>query len=290
MICRNPRLCRGVLSAAANVCWPLGGWWLGGLRRLGDSTQRTDDLAIVLPGIEGRSPLNWSIAHGLDDGGFAGTIRVHDWTTGFWPLFPYHLRARRRNRAMASKIADEILAWQDAHPNSNTYIVGHSGGAALVAWVLEAMPEGESVTAAAMLGPALPRDYPLGTALVHVRDRLWNFWTPLDVIFLAAGTLLCGNLDGSHAISAGCFGFRHPTAISSDNRKLYQRKLRQHRFAARHLRHFHVGGHMSWANRTFVAEVVTPRLLAEELKTPSARIRLAPESPAASKIAGFPPF
>jgi hypothetical protein len=261
---QSSRLCRGLHSAAANACWPLGGWWLSSTSRLSGSSRSSNSLTIVLPGVEGRSPLNWSIAQGLNDGGLTGSIQVHDWTTGLWPLFPYHLRAHRRNRAQALAIAQSIVAWQDAHEGCETYLVGHSGGAALTSWVLEAMPKGRTVTAAAMLGPALPRGYRLTKALSGVREALWNFWTPLDLIFLAAGTLLCGNLDGTHAISGGFAGFKIPLNLPDEDAHLYSERLRQFCFTPKLLRHLHLGGHMSWANRLFIAEVVAPKLLDHE--------------------------
>ena len=254
------RLCRGLHSAVLNLCWPLGGWWLSGFDQLCDPRRRSHGLAIVLPGVEGRSPLNWSIAQGLNDAGFPGSIEVVDWTTGFWPLFPYHLRAGRRNRARAQAIAATIVDYQREFPGRPTCIVGHSGGAALTAWVLEALPPDCRVTTAAMLGPALPRRYQLHSALMHVEQTLWNFWTPLDVLFLAAGTILCGNLNGRHALAAGCASFAVPQNPSDNAAQLYDARLRQYRFRLADLPRFHLGGHMSWANRTFIAEVVAPRL------------------------------
>jgi hypothetical protein len=125
------RAWRGASSLAACLAWPLGGWWLGGTRHLGGPARRAHGLAVVLPGVEGRGPLNWSIAHGLADGGFPGAVLVHDWTTGLWPLLLFHLRASRRNRRQASLIAETVLAYQDAYPGRPVYLVGHSGGAAL---------------------------------------------------------------------------------------------------------------------------------------------------------------
>ncbi len=97
--------------------------------------------------------------------------------------------------------------------------------------------------------------------LQKVRTALWNYWTPLDVVMLGAGTCLCGNLNGAHTLAAGLTGFCIPSGLSDDESRVYQERLRQVCFTPGHLRHFHLGGHMSWANRNFVAEVVTPRLL-----------------------------
>src|SRR5688500_12286694 len=106
------RIVRGLQSIASIAALPLGGWWLYGLKPLMTRRRRSQGLAIVLPGIEGLSPLNWSVARGLAEGGWPGAVVIHDWTTGWWPLFPYHLRARRRNRAAANAIAALIAKYQ----------------------------------------------------------------------------------------------------------------------------------------------------------------------------------
>lgn len=257
------RIWRGGHSTVVNQFWPLGGWCLCGLDKLRTPERREHGLALVLPGIEGRSTLNWSIAHGILDSGFAGAIEIRDWTTGFWPLFLYHLRAHHRNRSRAAAIARDLLKYQDEHPGQPTILVGHSGGAAMVAWVLEQIPAGRSITAAAMLGPALPCNYPLATALRRVERGLWSFWTPLDILYLGVGTMACGNLDGSHAPSGGWVGFRPPADSSAADLALYETRLRQQCFKPSMIGRAHLGGHMSWANRLFVAETVAPCLLGE---------------------------
>src|SRR5580658_939470 len=116
------RAWRGLHSAVAGLAFPLGGWWLGRPGRLLDAGRLTHGLAIVLPGIEGWGPLNWSIARGLTDGGFPGAVLVHDWTTGVWPLFPFHLRAQRRNRRQASAVARIVLDYQRDYPGRPVHL------------------------------------------------------------------------------------------------------------------------------------------------------------------------
>ncbi len=221
------RAWRGIRSATAVLTLPLGGWWPGGAWPASEPTRFTDGLAIVLPGVEGRGSLNRSVAQGLDDAGFPGAIVVHDWTTGFWPLFPFHLRARRRNRQQARAIADRVLAYQNAYPGRPVYLVGHSGGATIAVWVL---------------------------------GVLWSFWSPLDLLMLAAGTLLFGTVDGRHVVSAGCVGFSAPKAGDGEESVLYRDRLRQRRYTPTMVRQFHLGGHFGWANRVHVAETVAPLL------------------------------
>jgi pimeloyl-ACP methyl ester carboxylesterase len=239
----------------------VGGWWLGSASRLGHPARLANGLAVVLPGIEGRGPVSWGIYRGICDGGFPGAVVLWDWTTGLWPLLLFHLRARRRNRRQADEVARMVLAYQDAYPGRPVYLVGHSGGAAMAVWTLEALPEGRAVTGAVLLGPALSPAYPLGPALRKVERGLWNFWSPLDLLLLGACTLLFGTADGQHAVSAGWCGFSVPQGAGLEERECYAARLRQYRYEARMARQFHLGGHFGWANRVFVAEAVAPLLL-----------------------------
>jgi len=257
---RIGRTWRGLHSVAAGFAFPLGGWWLGGRRRLFDPARLAHGLAIVLPGVEGWGPLNWSIARGLADGGFPGAVLVHDWTTGWWPLFAYHLRARRRGRRRAAEVARLVVEYRDRYPGRPVHLVGHSGGAAVAVWAVEALPPTHPVGTAVLLAPALSPAYDLTPALRKVEGGVWHFWSPLDVVFLAAGTLLFGTSDGRHAVSAGCCGFSLPGGARPADVALYRDRLRQRGYRPRMLGQFHWGGHLGWANRVFVAETVAPLL------------------------------
>src|SRR5947209_1465530 len=154
----------GTRSAVAGLALPLGPLWA--VRRPLFNEQRlAEGLVLVLPGIEGTGPVNQGIAAGLGDAGVPAAIRVHDWTTGLWPLLLFHLRARRRNRRQAQALAGLIVRYQDAFPGRPVSLVGHSGGAALAVWTLEALPPQRTVSTAVLLGPALSHAYPLGPAL-----------------------------------------------------------------------------------------------------------------------------
>jgi hypothetical protein len=45
----------------------------------------------VLPGIQGKSPVEFAVARGLAEGGVRMAVEVFDWTTGFWPFFLFYL-------------------------------------------------------------------------------------------------------------------------------------------------------------------------------------------------------
>ncbi|MBY0231403.1 MAG: hypothetical protein K2W96_19130 [Gemmataceae bacterium] len=105
-----------------------------------------------------------------------------------------------------------------------------------------------------MLASGLSPQYPLGAALARVRGRMRNFWSPLDLVYLGAGTLLCGTADGRHTVGAGLRGF---AGAHGD-------KLRQVGYEARWAGRFHLGGHFGCVNRVFVAETLAPLLRGEE--------------------------
>jgi hypothetical protein len=259
---------RGTLSAGAGLALPLGGWWLGKTDHHDDEDRLSRGLAIVLPGIEGRGALSYSICRGIRDGGFPGEVVLWDWTTGLWPLLLYHLRGWRRNRIKAATLAQLILDHQNDYPGRPVYLVGHSGGAAIAAWTLEVLPVGRSVTGAVMLGAALSPSFSLAPALRKVNGYLWNFYSPYEIPLLAAGTFLFGTADGRHSVSAGLCGFAVPVGTSCVEEELYQSRLRQRRYEFSMARQFHLGGHFGWANRVFVAEVVAPLLSNDSTTTP----------------------
>ncbi len=258
MLRRTARLCRGVHSALTSLAFPFGKRWLGGTGRLSDADRLSSGLVIVLPGIEGSSSLTWNLAQGINDAGVPAAIVIHDWTTGFWPFCLYHLRAQRRNRRQARAVAKVIAAYQDTYPGRPVYLVGHSGGGALAAWILEELAEQRTIAAAVLLGPALAPTYPLATALRRTEQGIWHFFSPLDLLFLAAGTALFGTLDGRHTFSAGQCGFRLPVDHDAEEADLYHTHLHQHCYSFAALWQFHAGGHFGWANRVFVAETLGP--------------------------------
>ncbi|WP_029630063.1 alpha/beta hydrolase [Zavarzinella formosa] len=254
------RFCRGLCSVATGFTFPLGGWWLDRRRRLYDPARREHGLAIILPGTEGRGPLNWSVARGLQDGGFPGATLVHDWTTGLWPLFAFHLRAENRARRRAATLARLITDYQDKYPGRPVHLLAHSGGAAIAIWALETLPAGRMVNSVVLFGPSLSQAYNLAPALRRTEQGIRHFWSPLDMVFLAAGTLVAGTSDGRHSVSAGFCGFSLPPGAGQEDEELYRDRLWQRRYHPRMLGQFHWGGHLGWANRVFIAESVAPML------------------------------
>ena len=255
--CARPAFWRGFRSALGYLVLPVsGGWWSRVLPEYATPERLDDGYTIILPGIEGKSYFNICIAKGLADSGVTSALEIHDWTTGIWPLFPYHLRANERHRREARVIAAKIVAYQDRHPGKPVHLVGHSGGAALAVMALEALPEGHKIDKALLLAPALSPNYDLSAALRNVETGIWNFHSPLDLVFLRGGTLLLGTIDGRHVTAAGAVGFALPKG--SEAFDLYRDRLRQIRYEASMTRSFNFGGHAGWVNRVFVGDRLGP--------------------------------
>ncbi len=224
---------------------------------------------IILPGIEGTSFLNASVANGLVDGGWPGAVEVFDWTAGSVLLFPVNLMALERNKEMGARIAEKITAYQIKYPGRPVHIIGHSGGGGVAVLALEALPAERQITSAILLAPAISPDYDLRRALRHTEYGIWNFYSRHDVGFLKAGTTVMGTIDGRHTSAAGAVGFQMPWGLDDEDRRLYAAKLRQQAYSRKMADSGHTGGHVGWANRQFVAEWLCPIMTSQLPERPT---------------------
>ena len=238
--------------------FPQQGWWCHDYAEWLSPERVEHGYTIVLPGVEGTSCHNIAIARGLVDGGHESAIELRDWTTGYSPLFAYHLMALNRNRKQAQEIADQIVAYQDAFPDRPVRLVGHSGGAAMAVFVLEALPEDRKVTQVVLLAAALSREYDLSKALARCERGIVNFYSWGDVPHLVVGTAALGTIDRKHTISAGAGGFRVPKQVGEAGRELYAERLQQIPYRPAMLKSRNAGGHIGPTTRKFVSEWVAP--------------------------------
>jgi len=211
-------------------------------------------LVISLDGVGG---YNWGprwLRTGLDEAGVKAAIIIYDWSKGPTGLFVGDLMAKERNQVAANDLASRVATYVSAMPNRPVTLIGHSGGAAVVVWALEAMPENCKVERAILLAPALSPDYDLTKALRAVRSRLYVMYSGADVGLMGAGTAVFGTMDRQHSVSAGLVGFKlTPEADLGE-----YTKVRQVGWSLSLLKMGHMGGHMGWTGTRFAREFLAP--------------------------------
>jgi len=223
---------------------------------------------IILPGIEGRSNLNESIAFGLNKGGVPGAIEIYDWTVGGTFTWILNLRWSDHNRKQASRIATKIINYQDTYPGRPVCLIGHSGGGGVVVLTLEALPAERKIDHAILLAPALAPDHDLRKALSRTRSGIWNYYSKYDVGFLQAGTAIFGTVDGRHSRAAGAVGFVKPWGMDKAGHELYDRLLHQQEFTPQMAQAGHYGLHTTWARESFVSRWLAPIVKTSYTQTP----------------------
>jgi pimeloyl-ACP methyl ester carboxylesterase len=217
-------------------------------------------LVVSLDGVGG---YNWGtrwLRQGLDEGGVEAAIVIYDWSKGPGGMFVGDLMDPARNRAVAEDLARTVATYVAAMPERPVTLIGHSGGAAVVVWALEAMPERCRVDRVILLAPALAPEYDLSAALKRVEKRMYVMYSPADVGLMAAGTFAFGTMDRKHSVSAGLVGFEMPPDAA--DRAQYT-KVRQVRWTLDLAKSGHLGGHMGWTTAQFARDFLGPILLGQ---------------------------
>ncbi|MBX3442497.1 MAG: alpha/beta fold hydrolase [Planctomyces sp.] len=235
-------------------------WRDGRVQHWLDEERLDRGLAIVLPGVEGRSWWNRRIARGLIDGGAPQAVDIFDWTAG--PLLMlYNLRSRKLHREQVARLREKVLTYQAERPGRPVWLLGHSGGGALSLLTLAALPDGVRIAGAVLLCPAISPGFDLRPALAHVERGIWNVSSWGDLLFLGAFTTLFGTVDGRHVPAAGACGFRS-TGESVDARSSPAAgpPLIEMPWRPAMARDGNLGGHFGCVRRRFIARWVAPLL------------------------------
>jgi len=166
-------------------------------------------LVVILPGIEGVSPLNENIRRGLDSAGCDRALFIHAWGA---PLPGVGMMINQMdalgNRLRANGVVRLITDYQDRYPGRPVHVIGHSGGGGIAVFAAEALPDGRAVDGLVLLSASLSQGYDLAKALTHCRCGIVNFHNPADTGLLGVGTTVAGNVDGVRGPSAGLNGFQ----------------------------------------------------------------------------------
>lgn len=236
------------------TCLLVSGCGLAPVRRPAASIRPRPRL-IHCPGISGDSWFDRRFLEALKVGGFDAETELYDWTRGRWLLAA--LQDESANRSEGHKLARLIAERRRAEPGRRLYVSCESGGAGVVVWALEQLPEGVSVDGVLMLAPALSPHYDLSPALARVNQKMLVYYSQLDWLTLGIGTSLFGSIDRVYGEAAGRVGFQPPAAGQP---ALYA-KLEQHPFSGDWvLRYGHMGGHIGPITARFAAGELAPRL------------------------------
>lgn len=230
-------------------------WWYGEPAEVPEGAET--GLVLLADGVGGLDLCEMGLRQVMGERGGLRLVRTVHWGHGFgrWHA---DLTDVANHRARALAVVEEVLAWRERRPGTPVYLVGKSGGSAIVVGALEGLPEG-SVEAAVLLAPALSPEYDLSRALGAVRREMVVFWSPLDVVILGAGTWLFGTVDRVRSVGAGMVGFRRPGSLDAAGRARYAR-LRQVRWNPGMASTGYLGGHVGPDAPAFLRKYVVPLL------------------------------
>jgi pimeloyl-ACP methyl ester carboxylesterase len=190
--------------------------------------RKANGLVIILPGIEGESPLNQDIRRGIASAGVYRALPIYHWGRPIPIAGPLiNQMDVIGNRLAGAQIARMIMDYQDAYPGRPVYLVGHSGGGGVAVFAAESLPEGRQVDGLVLLSASITSSYDLTKAMKHSKNGVVNFYSKADVGFLVVGTTLAGNVDGTHGPAAGAIGFDWPKPADSPARRQAYAKVYQ---------------------------------------------------------------
>ena len=180
-------------------------------------------LVVILPGIEGEDKAPRDVRDGLYKAGIPYSLVIYRWGSPIPGLgMLINQTDVARNRRQGEEIASQIASYQQKHPTSPVFMVGHSAGGGVTVFALEALGRiagAKPIDGAFLLSTSLSADYDLTDALDMTRRGIVNVSNSDDTVLLGAGTGTFGNVDGGHGDSAGRTGF------SRSYERVYERRL-----------------------------------------------------------------
>ncbi len=220
---------------------------------------RCEGLVLVADGIGGFNMCGRALARVVKSVGLPYTTWVVPWGHGVGRWYA-DLSNEANYETRADEVAETVRLYHGQNPEVPIYLVGKSGGCAVMVKALERL-DGPRIERAVLLAPALSPGYDLTLALGNVVREVAVFWSPLDVVFLGAGTRLFGTSDRVWGSGAGLVGFRRPTAgTDAPDRLLAYKKLRQIRWSPRMSTTGYLGGHLGPDSPLFLKKYVLPLL------------------------------
>lgn len=261
----------GLLSLTKSLLAVIGIQRLPKVNLLDTPSRRAKGLVLVFPGIEGHSEINEGIVRGLAAAGIPYAIQVQRWCRfPFWN--PMHLTMETHNRTMAARTAELIREYRGSFPDAPIHLVGHSAGAGMALFVLEALSDHSCTTepvveSAVLLAAAVSRKFPFEAVISETRTGIWNFSSVFDFFASVFGTLVFGTMDRRHQISIGAAGLHRKSGLRlRENEPMASTALSKPvfteiRYSPRMITAWNLGGHFGCTNSAFVKKHVAPLLV-----------------------------
>jgi pimeloyl-ACP methyl ester carboxylesterase len=180
-------------------------------------------------------------------------VRPFHWSHGKGQLF-LDLFDRPHLLRKAHELVEVVHAELAKDPSIPIFLVGRSGGAALVIHTAEQLPP-QSLERIILLSAGLSSGYDLRPALQAVRGEIVSFYSKNDQLVLNWGTRTFGTCDRVRSPGAGLGGFVLPKDLDEPGRALYEH-LVQIPWQPRMLCVGHTGSHISTALPLFIASEV----------------------------------
>ena len=215
---------------------------------------RTPDVVFLVPGAAGDGRHYDGLVRGLRAGGVEDRVEVVPWGMP-GSLSVLNLQDDGIHRRAEAKLAAELRAWRERHPEARVSVVAHSAGCGVTLGAL-ALPGTPSVDRVVLLNPSVSPGYDLTPALPKIDQRLHVFHSDGDRFFLSWRTGTFGTYDNVKTRAAGNVGFTRVEKLPP----VLNQKVTQHGRNETWRAQGNNGGHFGTCARVFAAQTIAPLL------------------------------
>jgi pimeloyl-ACP methyl ester carboxylesterase len=210
------------------------------------------------------------VRDGLEKAGYRGQVARATWSVSFNPAIDQTVRILAQQGG--KRLAAAIQEYLDDYPGQEVNIVALSAGTGVAVWAVEALKPTYKVNNVVLISSSLCCRYDVRRALANVKGRIYNYYSPTDLVLLGPMKVF-GTIDGVYlADGAGAVGLKVPPGAEDRVINIPWRE----EFA----QYGYVGGHGDGTNAVFVQHEISQYIIAASdvspprtaLATPPARV------------------